>query len=723
MSSGKGRWGTLVRDSFPNDNPRRKEDAVAQERRMGASLLRLHFHDCFVNGCDAFTILDQTSIIDSEKNDGPNANSARGFEVIDRIKFEVYKICGRPIVSFADISTIVARDSVIALGGPSWKVKLGRRDSTTASRATANANFPSPIMDLQHLSKTSKTKGLMRRTLSCYRMDTKEALKNHTGVNSWFHVIQDACNDFVSEERIVWVDIEGFPLKAWSRETFVRIGKIWGETLDLEDNADISFGRIVYTEPDFLAHKEREYLSEDKSVHAPNNNDFIPNSKVVASGDDYASDDDGIPETVFGSNSSSYKHDKGDKEEPRSEDPFKLYDLLNNKKGGDNYVLSPSLSHPPGFTPEVLEKFDNNATDIGDTDCNAIKEAPTEVSTNVMNTSQDVPVESFNESVGKKVVNNRGSVLGVMEDIIRVGQAMGYSMEGCVMDLEDIIGQQGERFFRKLGWYLINSKILFVAVYAPQRTSCKRILWDYISTILGRWNGEAILWAILMKFGLVMKDVDPVSTPTVLDYLIGSFLIRAWSMLLWKDTQSAFVAGRQILDDPFILDEILHWCKRKKKQAMFFKVDFAKAYDSIRWDYLLDVLKAFGFGHTWCKWIQGTLSLAKASILVNGSPSKEFSCHRRLKQGDPLALYLFILVMESLHISFSRVVDEGLFKGIFLPNWISISHLFYADDAMFLGEWSDGVMMGECSSRLKAWDDIISKLRARLQSGRSKPSR
>ncbi|GJS88232.1 RNA-directed DNA polymerase, eukaryota, partial [Tanacetum coccineum] len=49
---------------------------------------------------------------------------------------------------------------------------------------------------------------------------------------------------------------------------------------------------------------------------------------------------------------------------------------------------------------------------------------------------------------------------------------------------------------------------------------------------------------------------------------------------LISDTQSAFVAGRQILDGPFILDEILHWCKRKNKKAMFFKVDFAKAYDS-----------------------------------------------------------------------------------------------------------------------------------------------
>ena len=53
-------------------------------------------------------------------------------------------------------------------------------------------------------------------------VDIKENLMNHTGVKSWFHILQNASNDFVSEERIVWVDIEGVPLHAWSRETFVR---------------------------------------------------------------------------------------------------------------------------------------------------------------------------------------------------------------------------------------------------------------------------------------------------------------------------------------------------------------------------------------------------------------------------------------------------------------------------------------------------------------------
>ncbi|GKC56792.1 hypothetical protein Tco_1084390 [Tanacetum coccineum] len=62
------------------------------------------------------------------------------------------------------------------------------------------------------------------------------------------------------------------------------------------------------------------------------------------------------------------------------------------------------------------------------------------------------------------------------------------------------------------------------------------------------------------------------------------------------DVQTAFLLNRQILDGPFIINEILARCKLKKQQAMIFKVDFAKAYDFVRWDYLDDVLIYFGFG-------------------------------------------------------------------------------------------------------------------------------
>nr|GFB49387.1 RNA-directed DNA polymerase, eukaryota [Tanacetum cinerariifolium] len=180
------------------------------------------------------------------------------------------------------------------------------------------------------------------------------------------------------------------------------------------------------------------------------------------------------------------------------------------------------------------------------------------------------------------------------------------------------------------------------------------------------------------------------------DELVNTHLLLFMLLnLLWKQ-------DLQILDGPFILNELLHWCKRKKKQVMFFKVDFAKAYDSVRWDYLLDVLEAFGFGNIWCKWIRGTFSSAKASVLVNGSPTIEFSFHCGLKQGDPLSPYLFILIMESLNMSFTRAIDEGVFKGVHLHELTSISHLFYANDVMFIGEWSDDNLKGGRLTILKA---------------------
>uniref|UniRef100_M1BV74 peroxidase n=1 Tax=Solanum tuberosum TaxID=4113 RepID=M1BV74_SOLTU len=113
-----------------------------------------------MSGCDASILLDQTATIDCEKTARPNNNSARGCEVIDRIKSEVDRVCGGPVVSCADILAVAARDSVVALHGPTWEVELGRRDSTTASRTTANNDIPTPLMDLPALIDNFKKQGL-----------------------------------------------------------------------------------------------------------------------------------------------------------------------------------------------------------------------------------------------------------------------------------------------------------------------------------------------------------------------------------------------------------------------------------------------------------------------------------------------------------------------------------------------------------------------------------
>ncbi|XP_073153383.1 lignin-forming anionic peroxidase-like [Henckelia pumila] len=138
--------------------------AVSAERRMAASLIRLHFHDCFVQGCDASILLDETPIIQSEKTAIPNISSVRGYNVIEDAKRTVESLCPG-VVSCADIVTLAARDASVAVGGPSWDVKLGRKDSTTANRARENTDLPSPFADADTLISAFSVKGLNTRDM------------------------------------------------------------------------------------------------------------------------------------------------------------------------------------------------------------------------------------------------------------------------------------------------------------------------------------------------------------------------------------------------------------------------------------------------------------------------------------------------------------------------------------------------------------------------------
>ncbi|KAK2429881.1 Peroxidase 11 [Trifolium repens] len=117
------------------------ECSVLSDPRNAASIVRLHFHDCFIQGCDGSILLDDTYTLKGEKKAATNIHSLRGFGVIDKIKNFVESECPG-IVSCADILTIAARDAVILVGGPYWDVPVGRKDSVTASFELANTNLP-----------------------------------------------------------------------------------------------------------------------------------------------------------------------------------------------------------------------------------------------------------------------------------------------------------------------------------------------------------------------------------------------------------------------------------------------------------------------------------------------------------------------------------------------------------------------------------------------------
>nr|GEW85681.1 RNA-directed DNA polymerase, eukaryota, reverse transcriptase zinc-binding domain protein [Tanacetum cinerariifolium] len=164
--------------------------------------------------------------------------------------------------------------------------------------------------------------------------------------------------------------------------------------------------------------------------------------------------------------------------------------------------------------------------------------------------------------------------------------------------------------------------------------------------------------------------------------ILANRLAKVIDKIISKE-QSAFIAGRQILDGPLILTEIIKWYKIRKKKFLIFKVDFEKAFDSISWKFFDHILVKLGFGQKWCSWIKACLISSRVSILVNGSLTSEFFINRGLRQGDPLSPFLFILFMEGLHNNLADAVTKGLISGVNLNSSnINISYLFYANDVI-----------------------------------------
>nr|GEX52822.1 protein kinase-like domain, beta-lactamase/transpeptidase-like protein [Tanacetum cinerariifolium] len=108
----------------------------------------------------------------------------------------------------------------------------------------------------------------------------------------------------------------------------------------------------------------------------------------------------------------------------------------------------------------------------------------------------------------------------------------------------------------------------------------------------------------------------------------------------------------------------MEFLKKKRKKSLIFKVDFEKAYNSINWSFLLNMMNRMGFECKWCKWVEVCLRSSCISILVNGSSMEEFGIERGVRQGDPLSPFLFILATEVLNAIVCEAMANGVFKGV-----------------------------------------------------------
>ncbi|XP_071728511.1 uncharacterized protein [Rutidosis leptorrhynchoides] len=104
--------------------------------------------------------------------------------------------------------------------------------------------------------------------------------------------------------------------------------------------------------------------------------------------------------------------------------------------------------------------------------------------------------------------------------------------------------------------------------------------------------------------------------------------------------------------------------------------------------FIKEVMEFMGFGVRWRHWIPSCLKSASISVLVNGSPTSEFKLERGVRQGDPLSPFLFILAAEGLNALTKAAVNSNLFVGCEIScDKICVSHLQYADDTIYFGDW------------------------------------
>ncbi|GJV59705.1 RNA-directed DNA polymerase, eukaryota, reverse transcriptase zinc-binding domain protein [Tanacetum coccineum] len=203
---------------------------------------------------------------------------------------------------------------------------------------------------------------------------------------------------------------------------------------------------------------------------------------------------------------------------------------------------------------------------------------------------------------------------------------------------------------------------------------------DFFRTgILPRGCNTSFITLILkVPNPMVISDFRPISLIgaqyKIIAKVLANRLARVIDSVISQE-QSAFIKNRQ--KTKLLVNEVIQWCKRIKTKLLVFKIDFEKAFDSISWDFLFQVMHFMGFSEKWMKWISGCLFSATSSILINGSPTHEFNINRGLRQGDPLSPFLFVIAMEGLHVAIEDAMAAGEWSRANIKSLVSILECFH----------------------------------------------
>nr|GEU43822.1 reverse transcriptase domain-containing protein [Tanacetum cinerariifolium] len=484
-------------------------------------------------------------------------------------------------------------------------------------------------------------------------------------------------NEIINESFIILLKGKFRWIRA--KELDARVPKFLNEEHSSDEESSESYEGCKFECHEHYNQNDDDDVDKVSKSSCMKENDFVPEASPNIT-------NDFVPEAV---------PNITNEESPQSKDPFNIYELLKEELSAKDPLIDKVKSIP---------------------------------SKNCFNLHNGVTSSQRSTSM----LISRGSILEVMDDLVKVGQTMGYNMGGCLQSITEIIGAQGEKLTllkaQRKAWINENKKKIYEAKKSIQSKLTKvdksidqgggneeilnqrvlllkyltdihsieafelsqkaKVCWSiegdenskYFHGIINSKRSQLNIRGILLDGDWIVDPnkvkleflkhfsnqfLKPLSTGVKIDFQFptrlrleqleelersisyeeikkavwdcGSnkspgpdgytfeFFQKYWNVVsqdlvvavyeffssnLISDVQSAFISNRKILDGPFILNEFISWCKHKKINAMIFKVDFQKAFDSVRWDYLDDVLKSFDFGDKWRGWIFGCLDSA-----------------------------------------------------------------------------------------------------------------
>ncbi|KAE8720432.1 Homocysteine S-methyltransferase 2 [Hibiscus syriacus] len=230
-------------------------------------------------------------------------------------------------------------------------------------------------------------------------------------------------------------------------------------------------------------------------------------------------------------------------------------------------------------------------------------------------------------------------------------------------------------FFFKNSWNIVNEDVVAAVKF-----------FFLSATIHPAFNSTIIALVPKIPNPSAVKDYRPISYCSVIYKIITKIIVRRLTDFLPDIitlNQTAFIRGRSIIDNTLLAQEMVKGYGRKSiSPRCALKIDLHKAFDSIHWGFIIQILKALNLPLAFIAWIEACFTEAWFSISFNGTLIGYFKGARGLRQGDPLSPYLFVLAMNILSRMLNLAAERGIFGFHPKCRKIGLTHLSFADDLL-----------------------------------------